>query len=374
VDGEKMSKSAGNFIPPEPIAEALGADVLRYYLLREIALGQDGDFSHKNLFARYHGDLGNGLGNLLNRILPFVVKQFGGTIPAKGTHDHKDTLLLALAQTCAKSAAEHFEGVAPQRALEAIWELVVATNKYVDEQAPWALAKKGDLGRLGEVIRVIATVLEAVSRLLWPVLPQKCDALRAQLGLAPLGPKEGAELWPPLPDSGRAWPELEGTAVAPGAPLFPRFEPKDEAAILAKLQPGAGAGAGAGAHAEAKAGRVVLPATAAEAEGVIGIEDFAKVQLKLGLVRSAERVPKSDKLLKLSVDVGEPQPRQILAGIGKTYEPEQLVGKRIVVVANLAPRKMMGLESHGMVLAASDDAGLSVLTVEGERLPGSSVR
>jgi methionyl-tRNA synthetase len=373
VDGEKMSKSAGNFIPPEPIAEALGPDVLRYYLLREIALGQDGDFSHKNLFARYHGDLGNGLGNLLSRILPFLVKQFDGKIPPKGTHDPKDALLLALARTCAKSAAEHFEAIAPQRALEVTWELVVATNKYVDEQAPWALAKKGDVGRLGEVLRVIAAVLDTVSRLLWPVLPQKCDALRAQLGLAALAPSPGEDLWPPLPDSERTWPELEGTTVAPGSPLFPRFEAKEEAAILARLVPPPRPTASAAASAPVTSG---APSSEPAITGAppISIDDFAKVRLVLGLVLAAERVPKSDKLLKLSVDVGEGTPRQILAGIGKTYAPEALVGKRIVVVANLSPRKMMGLESHGMVLAASDADGLSVLTVDGARAPGSVIR
>jgi len=358
VDGEKMSKSAGNFIAPEPIAQELGADVLRYYLLREIALGQDGDFSHKNLIARYHGDLGNGLGNLLNRVLASIVKKtFDGKVPEKGTLEGVDHELQQQASAALTEAAKYFDEVAPHRALESIWEVVVAANKYVDQTAPWALAKDPEKrARLGTVCWVVLDVVRAIGAALSPVLPQKSAELFAQLGLPALAPAEGTDQWPVLGAL------ASGQATAPGVTLFPRLDPDREKALLDKLVPKA-----------AKPADTAKPAEGG-AKPTIVIDDLAKVDLRLGLVLTAERVPKSDKLLKLSVDVGEAAPRQILAGIGKTYAPEQLVGRRIVVVANLAPRKMMGLESHGMVLAASDEKALSVLSVDAEIAPGSAVK
>jgi methionyl-tRNA synthetase len=384
VNGEKMSKSSGNFIPPGPLADAFGADVLRYYLMRDIALGQDGDFSHSNLIARYHGDLGNGLGNLLNRIVASIVqKSFGGVVP----HVHFDKLedvdraLIATAKASAENAAKQLEAIAPHKALDAIWELVLATNKYVDQTAPWALAK--DLEQQKRLKQVAYTVLESLrflSIMLWPVMPQKCNDLRAQLGLAPLMPTTDLDLWPD------AWGGLSGgTKTAPGAPLFPRFDDDQQRAILERLgvvkaEAPKPAAKPKEKKVSAEASSPAAPATPAAADAppsekpLATIDDLSKIELRLGLVLSAERVPKSDKLLKLSVELGEASPRQILAGIGKTYEPEAIVGRRLVVVANLAPRKMMGLESHGMVLAASDESLLSVLSPDKDITPGSLVK
>jgi methionyl-tRNA synthetase len=403
VDGEKMSKSLGNFIAPEPIVNEVGADVLRYYLMRDVGFGQDGDFSHKNLFARYHGDLGNGLGNLLNRIVTGILpKSFDGTIPAAAPEQLTDLErdLIALAARSAKDAAEHLERVAPHRALEAMWELVTATNKYVDQTAPWALAKSGDTARLGAVCYTVIEALRWMSVMLWPFMPEKAALLRAQLGLAPLAPAVGTDVWP------SAWGETPvGGKTAPATPLFPRFDPDQEKAILERIQPKAPAAA-SGVQAKAAPaatksqskpkGKPVEPnapegtvtpaatpaaatpaaatpaaAAPAAAPEFIEFEDFVKVKFKLGHILAAERVPKSDKLLQLQIDVGEAAPRQVLAGIGKHYEPEALIGKRVTVVANLKPRKMMGIESQGMVLAASSGELLSVLTVDKE-LPGGS--
>ena len=382
VNGEKMSKSVGNFIPPEPLADAFGADVVRYYLMRDIALGQDGDFSHQNLLARYHGDLGNGLGNLLNRIVASIVqKSFEGRVPALAMSELQDIdrELIATAERAAENTAKHFDAIAPHRALESIWELVIAANKYVDSTAPWALAKNGEDKRLRQVTYAVLESLRWLSVMLWPVMPEKCDLLRAQLGLSALLPTHSLDMWP------SAWGGLRGgTVTRPAEPLFPRFDDEKQKAILERLGVHKVAPPVVAAKPKEKKENIVQAAApAAPAQNpaentgekqLATIDDLAKIELRLGLVKAAERVPKSDKLLKLQVDLGEPELRQILAGIGKTYEPEAMIGKRIVVVANLAPRKMMGLLSHGMVLAASDAELLSVLSPDKDIAPGGIVK
>jgi methionyl-tRNA synthetase len=288
----------------------------------------------------------------------------------------EDRDLMAIAARCAQQTSRHLEDIAPHRALEAIFELVAATNKYVDVTAPWALAKKGETARLAQVSYAVLEVLRWLSVMLWPFMPQKCAELRTQLGLGALLPEVGLDQWP------KQWGELpEGTQTAPAGPLFPRIDKDAEQAIYERLGLRASAAASAAPAVNTKAkARTQEPAATAHAATTqaatdsITFDDFAKVKLKLGLVLSAERVPKSDKLLKLMVDVGEEQPRQILAGIGLHYAPENLVDKRIVVVANLAPRKLMGQQSQGMVLAASDDTSLSVLIVDAPLAPGALVK
>ena len=353
IDGEKMSKGLGNFIPPGPLVDAFGADVVRYYLMRDVAFGQDGDFNHANVVARYHGDLGNGLGNLLNRMIASIVKKnLGGKVPTPGELLDVDQALLDAAGRCAKAAAEHMDGVAPHRALESIWELVAAANKYVDQTEPWKLAKEADPTRLQTVGYTVLEAIRWLGVMLWPVMPDKCDALLAQLGLAAIAPTGELDQWP------RTWGGLpEGTTTAPGAPLFPRFDESEEKAVLERLR----------AHAPTGAN------STPEGKPMIEYDDFSKLDLRVGVVRTAEAVAKSKKLLRLTVDVGEAEPRQVLAGISEHYEADQLVGKRVVVVANLKPRKMMGLESQGMVLAASNDEGLTVVEVPEGLPPGAQV-
>jgi len=377
VDGQKMSKSLGNFIAPGPIAEAVGADVLRYYLMRDIAFGQDGDFSHANLFARYHGELGNGLGNLLNRVVASIVKNsFGGSVPKidESALTELDRALMARAQESARVSALQLTDINPNRALDAIWELVTAANKYVDQTEPWKLAKQGDLKRLGEVVYTVLESLRFLGVMLWPFMPEKCDALLTQLGLDPLTPSVGHDLWP------AAFGGLPGgTQTRTATPLFPRFDKDQEAAILEKLSPKVVVmeeKSDEKKPAPESAPKAAAPAPEkglSPAKENMVFDDFMKVDLRVALVTLAERVPKSDKLLRLEVDLGHLGKRQILAGIGKHYAPEDVLGKRIVVIANLPPRKMMGLESQGMVLAAGDGSALSILNPQKDVAPGSAI-
>jgi methionyl-tRNA synthetase len=383
VNGQKMSKSLGNFLPPKPLADAFGVDVLRYYLMRDIAFGQDGDFAHANLIARLNGELANGLGNLLNRVLASIVqKSFGGQVPAPvaSTRTAEDDTLEAEALRCSKLASEHLNQVAPQRALEAIWELVGAANRYVDRTEPWALVKRGETEKLQQVVYQVLEALRMIGVMIAPFMPSKAAALRDQLGLPPLVPTVGEDQWPGV------WGLLPaGTQTRPGAALFPRLDKDQEKAALASLgvelpeEPAAKSGGKAAAKAAKVAAEKPAPKEAAAeggeaADKSITYDDFAKVELRVALVLTAERVPKSDKLLKLSLDAGDPEPRQIVAGIAQHYAPEALLGKRVVIVANLKPRKLMGLESQGMVLAASDESGLFVTGVAGDVKPGSIVK
>ncbi|QQR88552.1 MAG: methionine--tRNA ligase [Myxococcales bacterium] len=368
VNGEKMSKSLGNFLSPEPMVAAFGSDVLRYYLMRDVGFGQDGDFSHASLFARYNGELSNGLGNLLQRIVGGIVTNH---LNAKVPHVDPSTLqdidkeLIQTAHRCSEQAACHLDAIAPNRALDTIWELVASANRYVDQTAPWTLAKTGDKQRLAEVCYTTMEALRWLSVMIWPIMPNKSSELRAQLGLAPIMPTEDVDLWP------NAWGALlAGTQTKGGTALFARIDKDQEKQILRRLGV---LDVEAPAKPSTKTSSKKDKKDKAMTEGHISIDDFFKVELRIGEVKEAERIPKSDKLLKLQIDIGESKPRQILAGIGKHYEPEQLIGKKLTIVANLPPRKMMGLESQGMVLAASDAEGLSVLGVDKDLVIGSKV-
>lgn len=354
VNGEKMSKSLNNFLPPRPLVDAVGADVLRYYFMREVGFGQDGDFSHQNLLNRYNGELANGLGNLVNRILASIVKKsLGARVPnvAVESLQDEDRELIDTAGAIATQAATHLEALAFHRALDSIWELVVAANRYVDQTQPWALAKEADPTRLEQVSYTVLECLRWIGTLLYPFMPQKSNELRAQLGLTPLFPTETLDLWP------AEWGGLRGgTLTAPGPALFPRFDADQERGVLERLgvvQP----------VASPKTKKKGKPMEESEPT-LIDFDDFTKVDLRLGVVKEAERVEKSKKLLKLQIDLAEPTPRQVLAGISEHFSPEDLIGKRVVVVANLKPRQLMGLESQGMVLAVSDASGMSLLTVD----------
>ncbi len=364
VNGSKMSKSLANFLPPGPLVEAFGADVLRYYFMREVGFGHDGDFSHRNLINRYNGELANGLGNLMNRIVASIVKKsLDGRVPQVDLDalDEIDLQLVDKAKAAALQAAKHFEALAFHRALDTIWELVSAANKYVDTTEPWALAKLDDKTRLRQVCYTVLETLRWLSIMLFPVMPSKCEELRAQIGMPPLLPTEQVDLWP------SAWGGLrQGTQTRAAVPLFPRFDESQERSILERL--------GVEAPRAANRKATAMPATEQTNDALIEFDDFAKVDLRVALIKEAVKVEKSTKLLKLIVDAGEAEPRQILAGISEHYAPEDLVGRRVVIVANLKPRKLMGMQSQGMVLAASDENGLSILLLDKDIDPGSRAK
>ena len=390
VNGQKMSKRFRNFIAPGPLVDAFGADVLRYYLMREVSFGQDGDFSHENLIRRYNGELANGLGNLCNRMVASIIKKsLGCELPiAVDQPSHElDQVLYQKNIDVAERAQKALAEFNPNKALDACFELIGEANRYVDQTEPWALAKT-DKARLAEVAYMIVETLGRVSVMLFPFMPTKANGLRKQLGLEAIDKDKCAAQWPD------AWGVIKaGHKVVPGAGLFPRIDKDQEAKLLAQLVPagdeasvdgtgsdggvgggdgGRGGGGGGGGDGDGDGGGGG-DGDGESTQSFINFDDFMKVELKLGLVLSAEELKKSDKLLRLMIDVGEDKPRQVLAGIRKHYQADDLVGKRVVVASNLKPRKMMGVESQGMVLAASDDDGLSVLTVEKEITPGVRV-
>ncbi len=385
TDGKKLSKSDAKqtqtrgTTDPVRVAESVGADVLRYFLLREVSFGQDGEWSVPALVARARADLAETVGNLLNRALPFA-KHFDGKVPhaPAETLTDADRALEALAAKCASEAADAWAEPAPHRALEATIELARAGNRYFDESAPWKLAKAGDLTRLAAVIYHVLELVRAVAVMLWPATPSKSDAIRAQLGLDPLSAHLDADLWP------LTWGGLAPhSALAPGQPVFPKYDVQQQAQIFKDLDVATETVTESTEKKPEKAEKKPSekkPEKAAAPEvppsPITYDELMAKVDLRLGKVLTAERIPRKDKLLKLSIDLGEEGgPRTIIAGIALAYAPEALVGKQVVVVANLPPRDFGGgLVSHGMLLAAGPSDGLSLASFEKEHAPGTRVK
>jgi methionyl-tRNA synthetase len=364
VNGEKMSKSRGNVVDPQTIVAEFGADAFRYFLLREVPFGHDGDFSREALVGRINSDLANGIGNLLSRTLTMVERFAQGRIPepGEGPETDVDRELRESAVEAMIRVDQHLAKLEFNRALEALWTLVQQADQYLDKCAPWTLARKPDQApRLRTVLYHSAETLRLLGLALAPFMPGKAEALLRQLGPT-------VDLSKPLPAAASAWGGLKpGTAIAKGPPLFPRIESPTVSTggrpvTLNEPTPQPAPPAAA-----------ADPAQPAAAVPQITIEDFQKVQLKVALVLTAERVPKSEKLLKLRVDLGDEQ-RQIVAGIGKTYEPDTLVGRRIVIVANLKPAKLMGVESQGMVLAAGDQEVGGLVTILEPVAPGTKVK
>jgi methionyl-tRNA synthetase len=357
MDSAKMSKSLGNVVKPRPIVNVLGLDALRYYLLRETVFGQDGNFSYDSLVQRYNSDLANGLGNLASRTAAMIAKDCAGKIPKPGALQPQDNALAKQTQEAIGEVLEQYNNLGFSKALEEIWSVIAATDKYLTTEQPWALSdSEADQHRRATILWTTAEVLRVVTALTHPVLPESTAKVWTLLGQSePLGHVSLESL--------RFGDLKPGTTLGKSQALFPRIDKAEaiermeimEKEEQQKPHPSAvTTPAAAPATTPAATGAASAAGAAAAPEGVqkIGIEDFAKVEMRVGQVKTAERIVGADKLLKLTVDIGS-EVRQICAGIAQYYEPESLVGRKVVVVVNLAPRKLRGVESNGMIVAAS---------------------
>jgi methionyl-tRNA synthetase len=357
MDSAKMSKSLGNVVKPRPIVNVLGLDALRYYLLRETVFGQDGNFSYDSLVQRYNSDLANGLGNLASRTAAMIAKDCAGKIPKPGALQPQDNALAKQTQEAIGEVLEQYNNLGFSKALEEIWSVIAATDKYLTTEQPWALSdSEADQHRRATILWTTAEVLRVVTALTHPVLPESTAKVWTLLGQSePLGHVSLESL--------RFGDLKPGTTLGKSQALFPRIDKAEaiermeimEKEEQQKPHPSAvTTPAAAPAATPAATGAASAAGAAAAPEGVqkIGIEDFAKVEMRVGQVKTAERIVGADKLLKLTVDIGS-EVRQICAGIAQYYEPESLVGRKVVVVVNLAPRKLRGVESNGMIVAAS---------------------
>ena len=372
VDGEKMSKSRGNVVDPNKVIDEFGVDAFRYFLLREVPFGHDGDFSREALISRINSDLANGLGNLLSRTLTLIEKNTGGLIPSR-VSSAEGELESELRQACIELLTKQITQAIPRlefnRALEAIWRIVQLANQYVDKTAPWKLAKnQPDTPRFHTVLYYMAETLRVLALSLYPFIPKTAEALHVQLGLDLLS-STNPSLNFKLELMNWGWLEA-GTALRKGRALFPRIDSKTQGAKPVSDTPATTQPLPTAATTPAP---VATTTPTSPAAPQITIDEFMKIQLKTATVLSAERVPKSEKLITLQVSLGTEQ-RQIVAGIGKKYEPETLVGKTIVIVANLKPAKLMGIESQGMVLAAGEADVRGLLTILEEVDPGTKVK
>ena len=352
VDGDKMSKSKGNVVDPIGLIDEFGADAIRYFLLREINLGQDGNFSRDALIGRINSDLANDLGNLLHRTLSMTLKFQDGVVKAPAGESDVDRLLKEDARETVAFFEQNMEDMQLSLTIKKVWAFISRANKYIDETAPWALAK--DPAKKQELANVLYNLTEAlrvISVLISPFMPTTAVRIWRQLGLAQDFASvrtEDIEQWGGVPaDLHVGTPEQ----------LFPRIEVEKEEAAP---QPAA-------AKQEKKEKKDKKDKQAQEAlpEGIISIDTFGKVQLRVAEVKAAEPVPKADKLLKLTLSLGEGAPeRQVVSGIAPWYAPADLVGKHVVLVANLKPAKLRGVRSEGMILAAGDGKDLKILEVD----------
>jgi len=356
IENDKISKSRGNMVRAEPIRQVMGGDALRYFLLREVVFGQDGNFSFDALVSRYNSDLANGLGNLASRTLSMIHQYRTGVVP-----EGSAKAIAAIGEDTIRAAQESLDRFEFSRGLEGVWSLISAVDKFIVECAPWKLARQSDETSqrlLSETLYTAAEALRIATALLYPVLPESTPKIWAQLGMKdPIDSVRFSDLrWGQLP---------AGQKIGEVAAVFPRIEAKDAIPKMRELE------VKVSAEQAALLGKKVEQAPEAAPEGAakISIDDFAKVDLRVGLVLSAEPVKGADKLLHLKVDIGEAEPRTIVAGIAEAYKPEQMLNRKVVIVANLQPRKLRGLTSNGMIVAASVDGGKPVLAGFLEEIP-----
>jgi len=333
VDAGKMSKSLGNIVRPLDLASQYGLDALRYFLLRDMVFGLDSDFSEQALVRRLNADLANDFGNLVSRSMTMAVNYFEGLLPAPGTLEEADISLKDAALKVIEDYKDMMKEFAFHKALITVWELIGRVNKYIDTMKPWEMAKS-NRDRLGTVLNTITEVIKIISVLLWPIMPQTAEKIQDQLGLGIVGVKLDLA-------SSKKWGRIKQVRpMSKAPPLFPRVKREKEEKVKEKME-------------------------------LINLADFQRLDLRVGLITEAEPIPGSKKLLKLIVDIGEE--RTIVAGLATDYQVDELRNKQVIVLANLKPVKLMGVESQGMILAAEDEGKVYLLVPDKESKPGNVI-